>query len=153
MFWDAAAPARPTEGIEEFLEFLFENRIRTGVISNISFSGKAVRDRIAQVVPENHFEFILATSEYMYRKPNKRIFDLALEKAGLMPEEVWYVGDQYECDIVGARNAGIFPVWYLGALDLPYEETEGVMAVADWKRLREILGKILRGEGFGGISF
>lgn len=149
VFWDAAAPARPTEGIGEFLEFLFENRIRTGVISNISFGGKAVRNRIAEMVPKNHFEFILPTSEYMYRKPNKRIFDLALEKADLKPEEVWYVGDQYECDIVGAMNAGIFPVWYLGALDMPYEEKEGVMAVADWRRLQEILRKILRGEGDG----
>ena len=48
----------------------------------------------------------LQLSEYMYRKPNNRIFALALEKAGLQAEDVWYIGDQYECDIVGARNAG-----------------------------------------------
>ncbi len=27
-----------------------------------------------------------------FRKPNKRIFDLALEKAELQPDEVWYIG-------------------------------------------------------------
>lgn len=148
VFWDAAAPGKPTEGIEAFLEFLSENQIRTGVISNISYGGMAVRNRIAEIVPKNHFEFIIATSEYMYRKPNKRIFDLALEKADLKPEEVWYVGDQYECDIMGAMNAGIFPVWYLGASDLPCGEKEGIMAVRDWKRLQEIL----EGEGAGETS-
>lgn len=139
VFWDAAAPAKPTEGIRDFLEYLYENHIRTGVISNISYSGSMVRNRIEEILPGNHFEFIIASSEYMYRKPNRRIFDLALEKADLNSEEVWYVGDQYECDIAGAENAGIFPVWYLGAIDLPYEKKEGVMEVRDWKELQRFL--------------
>ncbi len=47
---------------------------------------------------------------YMFRKPNRRIFDLALEKAGLNPEEVWYIGDDFECDVKGDLNAGLFLV-------------------------------------------
>lgn len=136
VFWDSAAPGTPTDGIEELLEYLHENGIRTGVISNISFCGQAVIDRINEVIPTNHFEFIIATSEYMYRKPNKRIFDLALEKADLRAEEVWYVGDQYECDVVGARNAGIFPVWYQGAIDMPNTEKEDVTIVKSWQEFR-----------------
>ncbi|MDE5748092.1 MAG: HAD family hydrolase, partial [Acetatifactor sp.] len=31
VFWDAAAPGKPTEGIVEFLEYLREQEIRTGV--------------------------------------------------------------------------------------------------------------------------
>ena len=34
------------------------------------------------------------------------IFHLALEKAQLQPDEVWYIGDQYESDVKGALNAG-----------------------------------------------
>lgn len=73
----------------------------------------------------------------MYRKPNKRIFDLALEKADLQANEVWYVGDQYECDIVGARNAGIFPVWYQGALRMSCDDKEDVITVKSWQEFRE----------------
>ncbi len=112
IFWNAAAPGKPTEGIEAFLEFLEGEGIRTGVISNISFSGKALRRRIDRMLPSHRFEFILASSEYVFRKPNPRIFNLALEKAQLSPDQVWYVGDQYECDMAGAAGAGIFPVWY-----------------------------------------
>ena len=137
VFWDSAAPGTPTDGIEELIQYLHENGIRTGVISNISFCGKAVTGRINDLIPNNHFEFIIATSEYMYRKPNKRIFDLALEKANLRAEDVWYVGDQYECDIVGARKAGIFPVWYQGAIDMPYEDKEDVTTVKSWREFRE----------------
>lgn len=77
--------------------------------------------------------------QYLYRKPNRHIFELALEKAGLRPEDVWYVGDQYLCDIVGARNANIFPVWYKGAMDLKQEEAEDTLSVESWKQLRELI--------------
>ena len=42
VFWNAAAPGIPTDGISEFLLFLKQNDIRTGVISNISYCGQAV---------------------------------------------------------------------------------------------------------------
>ena len=84
----------------------------------------------------NDFEFIIATSEYMFRKPNKRIFDLALEKAGLSAEDVWYIGDQYEADIVGAGNAGLYPVWYLGAIDMNFEKRDDVFTIESWNELK-----------------
>ena len=64
---------------------------------------------------------------------------LALEKADLKPEEVWYIGDNYTCDVNGARSAGIFPVWYIGAIDLPYEEKEDVLTVRSWAELKNVM--------------
>lgn len=75
----------------------------------------------------------------MFRKPNKRIFQLALEKADLNPKDVWYIGDNYECDVVGARNAGIFPVWYVGAKEATYAEKEDVLTIKKWADLQEII--------------
>ena len=139
VFWDVAAPGTPTSGIEELLEYLYQNNIRTGVISNIAFAGEVVTERINRLIPTNHFELIIATSEYMYRKPNKRIFDLALEKADLQASDVWYIGDQYECDVVGARNAGMFPVWYQGAIKIPHEDKNDVMTVKNWQEFQVLL--------------
>ena len=142
VFWDAASPGVPTEGILEFLGFLKKQGIRTGVISNITYCGEAVKDRIDNVVIGHNFEFIIATSEYMFRKPNKRIFQLALEKADLNPEDVWYIGDNYECDVVGARNAGIFPVWYVGAKEATYAEKEDVLTIKKWADLQNIINTL-----------
>ena len=69
----------------------------------------------------------------------KRIFELALQRAGLEPEDVWYIGDQYKADVEGARNAKITPVWYVGASDLPYEEKDDVLTVRSWAELKECL--------------
>lgn len=139
VFWDASSPAVPTEGIEEFLEFLHRKGIRTGVISNITYDGKVVEERINTLLPDHHFEFIIATSDYFFRKPNKRIFELALQRAGLESEDVWYIGDQYAADVEGARNAKITPVWYIGAIDLPYEEKKDVLTVRSWAELKGYL--------------
>lgn len=136
VFWNAAAPGTPTEGVGDFLAYLKRKGIRTGVISNISYAPSVVAERIQHLLPENTFEFIIASSNYIFRKPNRRIFDLALEKAQLPPEEVWYVGDQYECDVKGSLNAGMLPVWYIGAMDLPYAEDKTILTVADWDELR-----------------
>lgn len=82
---------------------------------------------------------MIATSEYLYRKPNRHIFELALEKAELRPEEVWYVGDQYRCDIEGAKGAGLFPIWYIGAIDLKYEPADDVMTIKNWQELKKYM--------------
>ncbi len=139
IFWDAATPGVPTEGIEDFLAYLKGRGIRTGVISNIAYAPSVVADRIHRLLPEHSFEFMITSSNYIFRKPNKRIFDLALEKAELKPSQVWYIGDQYECDIKGASNAGLFPVWYTGAIDTASPEDETILTVTSWKKLMELM--------------
>nr|WP_300816715.1 HAD-IA family hydrolase [uncultured Acetatifactor sp.] len=140
VFWNAAAPGMPTAGIKDFLEYLKNKGIRTGVISNISYASSVVAERINRLLPENSLEFIITSSNYIFRKPNKRIFDLALEKAGLEPDEVWYIGDQYECDVKGALNAGLLPIWYIGAIDLPYTEDKNILTVKTWNEIERYMG-------------
>lgn len=137
IFWNAAAPGVPTEGIGDFLKYLKKRGIRTGVISNIAYASSVVAERINRLLPENTFEFIITSSNYIFRKPNKRIFDLALEKAELKPDEVWYIGDQYECDVQGALDAGLLPVWYIGALERLSAVESNVLTVASWDELRK----------------
>ena len=36
----------------------------------------------------------------------------------------------------GALNAGLQPVWYIGAIDLPYAEDKNILTVANWTELR-----------------
>lgn len=140
IFWDAAAPGRPADGMPELLAFLRAHGIRTGVVSNISFSGEALERRLMRGFPEHRFDFILASSEYVFRKPGRRIFELALRKAGLPPEKVWHCGDNPYCDVEGAYAAGIFPVWYTGnLLRARREPTVPCLEVTRWEQLLEIL--------------
>jgi len=141
IFWENAAPAKATEHIAELLSYLKDSGIRTAVISNISFSGKTLEERIHKLIPENQFEFILATSEYVFRKPHHRIFELALRKAKLSPSEVWYCGDNAYFDVEGATRVGIAPVWYTGAIEPENRliPDQPCLRINDWKELIDYL--------------
>lgn len=110
--WTAACPGEAMPGAAEMLAQLRARGIRTGVISNLGWSGEALADRLQRLFPEHGFEFVIASSDYGVRKPDPLIFRAALSRARLSPEQVWFCGDQIEADVLGAQAAGIFPVWY-----------------------------------------
>jgi len=143
IFENAAFSAEPTKNIDQLLKFLDCNKIRTSVISNISFSGRMLSERIHRYIPNHNFEFIIASSEYVFRKPHKRIFELALRKAKLEPHEVWYCGDNAVFDVDGASGCGIYPIWYKGAISdtNKHVPTRKHLEVNDWDELIEILNK------------
>lgn len=59
------------------------------------------------------FQHIVLSEEAGCQKPNKRIFEIALEKNGLRAEEVLMIGDSWSSDIQGAINAGIDQAWII----------------------------------------
>ena len=57
------------------------------------------------------FETVTFTQEVGVQKPDPRVFRFALRRAGVEPAESVYVGDSWDADYVGARNAGMLAVW------------------------------------------
>ena len=112
ILWTATCPGEPMPSASCMLAELQKRGIRTGVISNLGWSGEALTRRLQRLFPEHTFEFVISSSDYGVRKPNPLIFRAALSKANLPPEDVWFCGDQIDADIYGAQGAGIFSVWY-----------------------------------------
>ena len=112
IYWNTASPGAIMPNADKMLEYINSRGIRSGVISNIMWSGAALTERISRFFPQNKFEFIIASSEYIFRKPSPMLFELALKKAELDASEVWFCGDNAKADVGGAAAVGIFPVWY-----------------------------------------
>jgi putative hydrolase of the HAD superfamily len=53
----------------------------------------------------------ITSADYGVRKPHKYIFQVAVQKIGLEPANIWFVGDTPGHDIKGALGAGLYPVW------------------------------------------
>jgi putative hydrolase of the HAD superfamily len=74
---------------------------------------------------EPFLQFVLTSQQVGFLKPDPRIFQAALDRAGVAAPEAIFVGDQYLIDIVGARNVGIRPILidrrdlYPGITDCP----------------------------------
>lgn len=112
IIWNGISRGVPTPGAAEMLSCLQETGIRTGVISNLCWSGSALTRRLREAFPKHSFDFILTSSEYIFRKPDKHIFDMAIHKSGLDPNDIWYCGNDLAVDVLGAYSAGLFPVFY-----------------------------------------
>jgi REG-2-like HAD superfamily hydrolase len=54
-----------------------------------------------------HFDFIAASARVGFEKPHPKIFEWALEQAGVEPAAVIHVGDHVDADVEGARGVGI----------------------------------------------
>lgn len=150
-FWDGTAQATIMPGADKLLECINALGIRSGVISNLMWSGEALSRRINRLLPENRFEFVMSSREYVIRKPNKILFDIALRKAGISADRVWFCGDNPTFDILGAHKAGIFPVWYDNDIERGYRDYSGDIVpdfehfyIKEWHEMIERL-KILAG--------
>jgi putative hydrolase of the HAD superfamily len=58
-----------------------------------------------------YFDFILTSAACSYRKPHKRIFEIALSNWYFLPSEAVMVGDNLDADIRGAQSVGLFAIW------------------------------------------
>ena len=55
----------------------------------------------------DYFDPIVVSGDHGYRKPDRRLFQLALDGMGVAAEHTLYVGNDMHRDIFGAREAGM----------------------------------------------
>ncbi len=124
--WTRVDPTTPPA-----LERLRAEGYRLGVVSN---ADGRMPDLIAQVGLAGFFEFVVDSHLVGVAKPDPRIFEVAVGRLQLRPEECLYVGDLYAVDVVGARSARLHPVLLdpFGALDLPVARVPKVGDLPQW---------------------
>ncbi len=97
--WNQPNPQAPA-----VLERLQSLDLAVGMISN---SDGSIERMITKEGLASYFQFILDSRVVGVEKPDPRIFQMALERAGVSPAEAVYIGDLYSIDIVGSRAAGL----------------------------------------------
>ena len=127
LYWDSATHGSfASPGAAEFLDFLTKNNIRTGVISNMCYANEALCTRLDRYLPGHKFDFVITSSDYILRKPEPLLFEVACRRAGLAPSDIWYVGDNPTADLLGATGAGMHPVLYTGAHMRSFDDLPGI---------------------------
>ena len=135
--WNASIPYEAMPGIGQLLAHLTARGIRTGVISNLSFSQESLCARIEAVIPDAPFEFYIASSDYGYRKPFGILFEIACRKAGLSAKDIFFCGDNARADVLGAMQAGMTPVWYCPPVSCFYRAAgEDIPPAGEFVRIR-----------------
>src|SRR5579875_1017527 len=96
-------------GHKELVELL-ALRYRLGLLSNFD-EARTGRRIVADTGVATLFEAVVISAEVGIRKPNPKIFALILERLGLPPDRILFVGDTLYDDVLGAKRAGIPVVW------------------------------------------
>ena len=119
-------------GTEEMLQTLVRSH-PLGLLSNFTHP-PAVYRILERLNVRRFFRVVLISGSVGIRKPHPTIFGELADRMGLPPEEIIYVGDDLQTDIVGAHNAGMYTVWmtYREKLDrsAPLEHFLGLPRVA-----------------------
>ncbi|WP_439880328.1 YjjG family noncanonical pyrimidine nucleotidase [Pontibacter sp. MBLB2868] len=59
-----------------------------------------------------YFKEIITSECCGFKKPDRRMFEHLLDRVNIKPEDCLMIGDNYECDVEGARDAGIDQVYF-----------------------------------------
>ena len=89
------------------LDYLKQKNIFCAGITNMDIPGESL---IENLKLKNHLKFIITSNDSNSEKPDSKIFEYCLKKAGAKITNSYLVGDQIESDIKGAENFGITPI-------------------------------------------
>ncbi len=93
--------------VRDTLRRLHERGFILGIISNWDVRLPEICHAVGI---SDYLDFIISSATVGRIKPEPAIFHMALERAGVQPEEALHVGDHFYADVLGARSAGITPV-------------------------------------------
>ncbi len=83
---------------------------RLALLTNGAAEGQ--RAKVTRFGLDRLFDAVLIEGELGVGKPERRVFELALEQLGAAPGEAWMVGDNLEADVGGAQSVGIHGIWH-----------------------------------------
>ncbi len=58
-----------------------------------------------------YFQFVVLAQDYGVQKPDPRLFEIAIKRAGCTKRQLLHIGDSFQNDIIGAKRAGVKSVW------------------------------------------
>lgn len=116
---------------------LLDNEYRLGLVSNYYGNVETV---LKEIDLRKYFKVVIDSTLVGVRKPDKKIFQLALYRLGANAKETMVVGDSYENDIVPAKQLGCTTVWLKGkGWNKPSDTSSADIIINSLKELPNIL--------------
>lgn len=83
-------------------------KYKIGVIANQSLG---TAERLEKFGVLQYIDLVVASAEEGVAKPDRRIFEIALDRAKCKPEHSVMIGDRIDNDIVPAKKLGMHTIW------------------------------------------
>jgi putative hydrolase of the HAD superfamily len=105
--------------------------------------GEIQRNKLALAGLDSHFDAVFTSADIGAGKPDRIIFDAAIEAVDADPTRTWHIGDNLMTDVGGALGAGLKAAWlnrtnYIRLQEHPVPD-------AELKTLNEFAALLVRG--------
>ena len=128
--------------IIETLEKLKRAGLKLGIVSNTFVHGSSLDKHLRQLGLLDYFPVRIYSYNYDFRKPDRRIFQIAADEAGEEPTRTMFVGDRLDYDIKGALKARMLPVLKRAYTNNGKKVPKGVLKINSISELPEVIEKI-----------
>jgi HAD superfamily hydrolase (TIGR01662 family) len=136
--WIPEADALPT------LQKLKEDQYRIGLISNAADDENTQR-LIDKGGFRPYLDFIVSSAACGIRKPDPRIYQLALDHFKVPPAQAVMIGDSLEADVAGGRQAGLHTIWIARRAQSSRDASAGIspsLRVNSLSEIPEVLSRL-----------
>jgi len=118
----------------------FKDNLKYSLVSN--FYGN-IESVLKSLSIDEYFSSIIDSTKVNLRKPDKRIFELALKDLNVKAENTLAVGDSYVRDIVPAKILGCNTAWLnVQSWTQPDDTSNADFIIKDIKELKNIINKL-----------
>lgn len=122
----ASRAFRPVDGTLETIRAVDEAGLYVGLASDIdTWEAEFI---LSMFDVRQHFDALTTSEEVGRTKPDPRMFETAVTKAGIDPQQGIHVGDRYRHDMVGATQANLQTAAYAGSAAEEATVTDGGIA-------------------------
>ena len=128
-------------GTKEMLQFVKDNDFKIGLVSDVAWGLPSYfpqRD-LKHYHLDEFFDDLVFSTDVGLRKPNPKMFKIALSNVGAEAESSYFVGNNLQADILGALNVGLFAVLKESGFYTHDDEIVPCAKVSNWDQLEELL--------------
>jgi len=129
-------------GIAETLEALKKLGLKLGILSNTFVNAHSLEKHLEQLGLLDFFTVRMYSYEFDFRKPDVRIFKIAAERIGEAAENILYVGDRIDKDIIPALKIGFKPVLKAAYTNAGKTPPNGAWKITHLSELPPLIKKI-----------
>ena len=133
-----------TKPTEQFLNFIKDKNIKLAIITNGPSDHQWNKIYTLKLSRWFSQENIFVSYDIGYNKPDKQIFNFVSKKMHLTEDdEIYYIGDSFDNDIIGARKVNWQAIWLNRRKVKPSEKLDNFLEVSTDEELVDYLYKIV----------
>lgn len=133
----------PRPGLVAFLEDLVRREVAVGILSDYPAEAKLTALGLARFP----WRATISAGDEGALKPAREVFALLVERLGVVPAEILYVGDREDSDVEGARDAGLRTARVVDPRRRRRTRSRAEFLFTRYEELAERLGPSLEGNG------